>query len=102
MRKRYRVLLIAAIVAALVVPVGYALSLESQPSPRPTVIGQTALSIAPAAAVVAAPVLVHARETSTNASGATPLSGREMPGAGKLFLVGTILFGLSALVRKAI
>lgn len=103
MRKRYRVLLIAAIVAALVVPVGYALSLESQPSPRPTVIGHTNLSTAPAAAVVASPVIVHTRATSTIASGAAPLSsGREVPGAGKLFLVGTILFGLSALVRKAI
>jgi len=31
MRKRYRVLLFAALVAALVVPVGYALSVESTP-----------------------------------------------------------------------
>lgn len=69
MRKRYRVLIIAAFVAALVAPVGYALSLE--PQPRHT---HASLANAPFAAV---------------------------PDAGKLLIVGTLLFGISAIVKKA-
>jgi len=100
MRKRYRVLLIAAFVAALVVPVGYALSLEpQQPSAR---TARTPFITPTAAAVVAAPVVVHATATAVahDESPVSPLAS--LPDAGKLLLVGTMLFGLSALVRKAI
>jgi hypothetical protein len=100
MRKRYRVLLIAAFAAALVVPVGYALSLEpQQPSAR---ITRSPLRTPAAAAVVASPVVVHVTATAVghDESPASPLAS--MPDAGKLLLVGTMLFGLSALVRKAI
>lgn len=69
MRKRYRVLIIAAFVAALVAPVGYALSLEPQPG-----LAHASLVNAPFAAV---------------------------PDAGKLVLVGSFLFVLSAIVRKS-
>lgn len=74
MRKRYRVLVLAALVAALVVPVGFALSLES-PVPR-TPMSSTAVD----ASVLLYPV----------------------PDAAKLLLVGTMLFGLAAFVRKAV
>ena len=74
MRKRYRVLLLAALVAALVVPVGFALSLDASPI---------------------ATQFVHAA-TVTPPS----LSWWTMPDAAKLFGVGTLLFGLAAFVRK--
>lgn len=72
MRKRYRVLVFAALVAALVVPVGFALSLE-------------------------APMPAHAADAVVSA---TPL--QSMPDSAKLLLVGTTLFGLAAFVRKAV
>lgn len=77
MRKRYRVLLLAALVAALVVPVGFALSLDT--TPVATQLIHTAL--VPGA--VPAPALPWT-----------------MPDAAKLFGVGTLLFGLAAAVRK--
>jgi len=98
MRKRYRVLVIAAFVAALVVPVGYALSLEPQPTAK---IARTTLAAAPSAAVVVSPVMMHASAASVARSAAPASPFTSVPDAGKLLLVGTILFGLSALVRKA-
>jgi hypothetical protein len=76
MRKRYRVLLLAALVAALVVPVGFALSVDS----------------APVATVVHTGLLPGAIPAP-----ALPWS---MPDAAKLLGVGTLLFGLAAAVRK--
>jgi hypothetical protein len=73
MRKRYRVLLLATLVAALVVPVGFALSLES-PAPR------VSSAVAPT----------------------TPMLPYSLPDSAKLFIVGTVLFGLAAFVRKAV
>jgi hypothetical protein len=75
MRKRYRVLLFAALVAALVVPVGFALSLDA--TPVATQFAHSGVSM-PAA-----------------------LPSWSMPDAAKLFFVGTVLFGLAAAVRKA-
>ena len=74
MRKRYRVLILAALVAALVVPVGFALSLEA-PKPRT----HTPTTVVSMAAVL-----------------------QPMPDAAKLLLIGTTLFGLAAFVRKAV
>ena len=71
MRKRHRVLFLAALVAALVVPVGFALSLDSTPVIR---------------SAVASPAL---------------LPSWSMPDGAKLFVVGIVLFGLAAAVRKA-
>ena len=76
MRKRYRVLILAALVAALVVPVGFALSLES-PAPR-------------------------AQVSSVAVAVATPAIPASVPDSAKLFVVGTVLFGLAAFVRKAV
>ena len=74
MRKRYRVLLLAGLVAALIAPVGFALSLDSIP---------VAMQLARAGVV--APVVMPS----------------SMPDAAKLFFVGSVLFGLAAAVRKA-
>jgi TRAP-type C4-dicarboxylate transport system permease small subunit len=75
MRNRYRVLFLAALVAALVVPVGFALSLDSTP------VTSTFMRSA-----VASPAV---------------LPSWSMPDGAKLFFVGTVLFGLAAAVRKA-
>jgi hypothetical protein len=74
MRKRYRVLILAALVAALVVPVGFALSLES-PTPR-------------------------VRTSSATVVDAAALLG-PVPDSAKLMIIGTMLFGLAAFVRRA-
>jgi predicted protein tyrosine phosphatase len=97
MRKRYRVLLIAAFAAALAGRFGYALSLEPQPIAVHAPVG-----VAPSTAVtvVAAPVLMHSMAAPSTT--AAPVLHNAMPDAGKMLLVGTFLFGLSALVRKAI
>jgi hypothetical protein len=102
MRKRYRVLMFASLVAALVVPVGYALSVESTPVARqaryavvPTASAATMVPVA--AAAVAAPMMIHARNADPDAATARPVSD-----AAKLFGIGTLLFGLAAFVRKAI
>ena len=93
MRKRYRVLILAALVAALVVPVGYALSIDSRPKPT-----HARYDMVPAANVhvVAAPVMMpHVANT-------TPEILSPMSDATKLLCIGTVLFGLAAAVRKAI
>ena len=93
MRKRYRVLILAALVAALVVPVGYALSIDSAPKAQRT---RYAAAI-PAATIVAAPRLMpRVAETAPN-SPMSPLSD-----SAKLLFIGTGLFGLAAAVRKVV
>ena len=74
MRKRYRVLFFAALVAALIVPVGFALSLDSTP---------------------VATQLVHSAVVAP-----TILPSWTMPDAAKLFFVGSVLFGLAAALKK--
>jgi hypothetical protein len=73
MRKRYRVLVLAALAAALVVPVGFALSLE-----------------APLRARAGSDVVARA-----------PLF-ESVPDGAKLFAAGAALVGLAAFVRKAV
>jgi hypothetical protein len=85
-------LLLAAVVAILVAPVGFALSLESVPS-----IAQTFHPAAPMAAAVTAPVNVHVRDTSASTS--VPQQGLDAAG---LLIIGTALFGLAAVVRRAV
>jgi hypothetical protein len=94
MRKRYRVLILAALVAALVVPVGYALSIDSRPKPT-----RARYDVVPTASVnvVAAPVMMRRGTDSTSEKILSPLSD-----AAKLLCIGTVLFGLAAAVRKAI
>jgi len=94
MRKRYRVLLFAALVAALIVPVGYALSIDSKPK---TTHARYEVFPAAAATVVAAPVMMPHLAESTGETSMSPVSD-----AAKLLCIGTVLFGLAAAVRKAI
>jgi hypothetical protein len=93
MRRRYRVLVFAALVAALIVPVGYALSIDSRPKAPRTAYA----AVIPAAAVtVAAP-------TMPRIANPTPVSRLlAAPDSAKLLCIGTVLFGLAAAVRKAI
>jgi hypothetical protein len=99
MRKRYRVLILAAIAAALIVPVGFALSLESTPvTPKGFLLPGATTTVIPTAAATAltAPISIHLL---------SPVAGslfEAVPDAAKLFCVGTVLFGLAAVVRKAI
>lgn len=92
MRKRYRVLIFAACVAALAVPLGFALSLESSP----------ATVIAPQASEV---VAASAKGSSIHTAAAEPARTRSfvptLPDGAKLLFVGTALFGLAAAMRRA-
>jgi hypothetical protein len=91
MRKRYRVLVLAAIVAGFIVPVGFALSLESGAATRR---GQYVA--VPAGRGPSGPALV------TVGQSAAPLVPQTVPDGAKLFAVGTALFGLAAAVRRVI
>ena len=93
MRKRYRVLILAALVAALCVPVGYALSIDSTPKAQRTYV----VAIPAAATVVAAPMMMPGVGDVAPNSLTSPLGD-----SAKLLCIGTILFGLAAAVRKAI
>ena len=101
MRKRYRILVFAALVAALVVRVGYALSVESLPGStsqaQHAAVPTVAAADVPAAAAttVTAPIIFRLGAPATSTS---PL---EVPDAAKLAGIGAILFGLAAVVRKA-
>ena len=99
MRKRYRVLLLAAIAAALIVPVGFALSLESGAATPHVRYGATVA--APAAhTVVSAPVVHSVYRPAADSSSQRTVPG--VPDGAKLFAVGTALFGLAAVVRRAV
>jgi hypothetical protein len=92
MRKKARILILAAIVAAVVVPVGFALSLES--NERAVSAAHAVTPIANAAATV--PVVVV---SATNlAVPAMP----DVPEGAKLLVVGGALFGLAAAVKRHI
>ncbi len=86
--------MLAAIVAAVVVPVGFALSLESEPAATP--FASHAVMTPNAAPVVASTVLVGTHEPATQSM------LHPVPDAAKLFVVGSALFGLAAALRKAV
>ena len=101
MRKRYRVLLLAAIVAALAVPVGFAWSVDSAPMQAVHVSHfPTAAVASTAAAAFTSSVVITAPAADRATRGAVNMPA--VPDAAKLLLAGTILFGLAAFVRKAI
>ncbi len=89
----------ASLVAALVVPVGYALSVESTPAAsyvRHAVVvpGASSAVVPVAVAAVAAPMTLDMTSTAPTL--------RPITDAAKLFGIGTLLFGLAAFLRKAI
>src|SRR5205823_3934370 len=65
MRKRFRVLMLAAIVAAFVVPVGFALSIESATTPRSAVANLPAAAVASSTAAAAVVIAVPANRVVT-------------------------------------
>jgi hypothetical protein len=88
----------ASLVAALVVPVGYALSVESMPLATAARYTPASSAVVPVAAVVLkAPMTIHVTSASPAADTLRPVSD-----AARLFGIGTLLFGLAAFVRKAI
>jgi len=91
MRKRYRVSLLAALGAAFVAPLGFA-SFESA-----AVVAQKVNSV-PAMTAQAAKTPV-VRELRDAASAAVPPQGFDAAG---LVMVGTVLFGVAAVIRKAV
>src|SRR5215468_903891 len=96
LRPRYRVLILAAFVAAFVVRVGFALSIEPSPAgARSARHVSAAQDSANASTTVASSVLVSSVPRSST------LVRPKFPDAAKLLLVGTALIGLGAVVRKA-
>jgi hypothetical protein len=98
MRKRYRVLLFAALTAALAVPFGFALSPESRDL---TVVSSRAPSAALKAEAPAAMMVVAPRAISSAVGPAGPLDGA-IPDAATLLVIGGLLVGVAALARKAL
>jgi hypothetical protein len=90
MRKRYRVLLLAALVAALIVPLGFALSVNSKPAaasaPQPS-----------AGSVVVSAINGPLVSSPVAATSALP----PVADSAKLMMVGAALIGLAAVVRRA-
>jgi hypothetical protein len=91
MRKRFRVLLLAAIVAAAAVPFGFALSVQSVQGT--TQSGSGLLTTTSVANTVGA--LVRPGDSSS-----VPFL-RPIPDSAALLFVGAVLFGVAAVVRKA-
>jgi hypothetical protein len=89
MRKRFRVTLLAAIIAAVVVPVGFALSRESD-----IMAIQHRNGAALAASTIVTPVTVPIAK-----SAGIPFLA-DLPDGAKLIFVGTVLFGLAAAMRR--
>jgi hypothetical protein len=102
MRKRTRVLILAAIVAAFVVPVSFAWSIDSNKAQSPVAHLSTAAVAASTAASVTSSVVVAAPATSHRASPQSGAGVIHVPDSAKLLLIGTVLFGLAAFVRRAI
>jgi uncharacterized membrane protein len=91
----------ASLVAALVVPVGYALSVQSTQVSSYTryaavVPAASASAVVPVAAAMVTPMTIHMGSASAVERALRPVSD-----TAKLFGIGTLLFGLAAVVRKA-
>jgi len=86
-------MLLAALVAAVVVPVGFALSLESISAPQPVAPTAGADNEIVAMTTTAAPLWFSADDTSW--------STQLVDGPG-LFLAGGILFGLATVLKRAV
>jgi hypothetical protein len=90
LRKRYRILVLAALVAAVIVPLGFALSLDSK----------SRVAAAPSAGnvgIVAASAKTYAL---TLPAAAPTTSFPHVPDGLKLLFVGSALFGLAGAIRR--
>jgi hypothetical protein len=97
MRKRYRVLALAALVAALAVPLGFALS----PSSTTPAVYETRDTALVTSVAVPPPVVGRMRGSTSLAGNWTTPIDRQLMEAAKLMLVGTLLIGVAAVVRRA-
>jgi hypothetical protein len=99
-RKRFRVLILAAGAATIAVPVGLSLTLESGTRSRRAISTNT-VSAGPYQSVVvpvsmsdsASPLLVAIQPRDAYPEG--------LPDAARLVLIGTVLVGAAAVVRKS-
>jgi hypothetical protein len=97
-RRRVRVLILAALLAALVVPVGFALSIESESNRR---INQAGNGLVTTAAPLAMKIeRTAARESDRHGivaeHGRMPISDTVV-----LLALGTVLLGLASAMRRA-
>lgn len=92
-RKRFRVLFLSVVIAAVVVPVGFALSLSSG-SVTPQILDHAPAGAAASSVALNVPALVTIDNLQPRGF------ADELPDAAKLFAVGTLMFGLATLVRK--
>jgi hypothetical protein len=89
MRKKLRILMLAAIAAALIVPFGFAFSNDGS--------DHTPLAVT-RAAVPFADVTTSARPVTV---AGTMITLPQLPEGAKLFAIGTVLFALAAAMRRA-
>lgn len=94
MRKRFRVLVLAAILAALVVPLGFALSRDTDSIAVASHI--RGASVVASNITATAPVVVGGKHSASAAL--LP----SLPDGAKLLFVGTVLFGLAAAMRRSV
>jgi hypothetical protein len=92
MRKRIRILLLASLVAAIVVPVGFALSLPSSQRAVSATHGVVPIAQITQIGVSGAPLVAS---TSAAVTALPPV-----PEGAKLLVIGTALFGLAAVMKR--
>jgi len=102
MRKRYRVLILAVVAAAIAVPLGFALSLESNPTPARTVAARPqppdVRGIGDINIVAASSTKRHLALVQTSVPSRSGLPA--LPDGAKLLFVGSALFGLAGVMRR--
>lgn len=94
-RKRYRVLILAAIAVAVIVPFGFALSLEQQRPMRLT----AAAPIFDVGSPSLGPALFDVSHRSTTFQSSLPFRSR-VPDSAGLFIIGAVLIGAAIAVRR--
>jgi hypothetical protein len=92
MRKRIRILVLAALVAAIIVPLGFALSTESA--------AERATSAAHAVVPISQVATLHTHVPIVASTGAAAVPLPQVPEGAKLFAIGTALFGVAAAMRR--
>jgi len=99
-RKRFRVLILAAGAATIAVPVGLSLTLEPGVRSRVAISGH-AVSAGPYQSVVVPASISDSASVLLVPIPAQDAYPEGLPDAARLFLVGTLLVGAAAAVRKS-
>jgi hypothetical protein len=97
-RKRFQVVFLAAAAATIVVPVGLSHTLEQGRAGSNA--GRTNTAVLSSSRVVTVPVSIDG-PAAILVGPIEPYSLADVPDAAKLFLVGTLLVGAAAVVRKS-